>query len=153
MNYTTVENPRYADVGNALIGCDVTFENIGTVPFTASPNDTEAHGVEIFNRCVAGDFGTIAPYVDNSPTEAEMLVSWRASATCGALEMRRALRATGSLTAVTDYIATADELTQEAWQYATLFKRNDPLVLGVQALLGKTDTEVDDIFRLAVTLG
>jgi len=153
MEYTNVRGLSWANQENDSVNCEVTFVGIGEVPFSASNNDTEAHGVDIFTRCVAGDFGAIAPFVDTSPTEAELLVMWRSSATCGALEMRRALRATGSLTAVTDYIATADELTQEAWQYATLFKRNDPLVLGVQALLGKTDTEVDDIFRLAVTLG
>ena len=89
----------------------------------------------------------------NPPDPLAQLAAWRASATCGPLEIRRALRSTGDYAAIATYMATADELTQEAWNYATVFKRLDPLVLSVQELLGKTDEEVDALFRLAVTLG
>ena len=32
------------------------------MPFTASPDDTESHGQEIFAAAVAGEFGEVAPY-------------------------------------------------------------------------------------------
>lgn len=61
MNYTTVENPSWNRDGT-MIDCVVDFVGLGKLPFSASPNDLP-HGVEIYNRCVAGDFGPIADYV------------------------------------------------------------------------------------------
>ena len=70
MNYTTVENLVWTKDGN-MVDCVVDFTGIGKVPFTASPNDLP-HSVEIYNRCVAGEFGPIADYVpkpDEGPQE------------------------------------------------------------------------------------
>ncbi len=70
MKYRTVENLVRARNGQD-IDCVVDFVSIGKVPFTASPNDLP-HSVEIYNRCVAGDFGPIADYVpaaDEGPQE------------------------------------------------------------------------------------
>jgi len=39
------------------------------VPFTATPYDTEAHGREIFARCLAGEFGEIAPMEPKLPQQ------------------------------------------------------------------------------------
>jgi hypothetical protein len=61
MNYTTVENPTWTRDGT-MIDCVVDFVNLGKVPFTASPNDVP-HSVEIYNRCVSGDFGPVGAYV------------------------------------------------------------------------------------------
>lgn len=70
MNYTTVENPTWTRNGD-MIDCVVDFAGIGKVPFSASPNDLP-HGVEIYNRCIAGEFGPIADYIpqpDEGPQE------------------------------------------------------------------------------------
>jgi hypothetical protein len=63
-----VTNPRWADTAQTAIICTVTFPNhpMGyTEPhqFLAWPGDVEAHGRELFARCKAGEFGTVAPYV------------------------------------------------------------------------------------------
>jgi hypothetical protein len=63
MEYTTVTNVRYANKDHTAIVCDVTFVRLGTVSFTPTANDSEAHGREIYERCVAGEFGEIAEYV------------------------------------------------------------------------------------------
>jgi hypothetical protein len=68
MNYSTVKNPTFSSLDNSTIDCQVDFDLIGEVPFTANPNDTEAHGREIFARCISGEFGPVAPYV--APVEA-----------------------------------------------------------------------------------
>jgi hypothetical protein len=70
MNYITVENLFWTKDGSK-VDCVVDFAGIGKVPFSASPNDLP-HSVEIYNRCVAGDFGPIADYVpqpDEGPQE------------------------------------------------------------------------------------
>lgn len=63
MNYTTVLTPSWANTEHTLINVTVNFENIGEVQFIASPLDAEPHGKEIYDRCVAGEFGVIAPFV------------------------------------------------------------------------------------------
>lgn len=62
MNYTSVRNPQWSRDGS-MIDCVVEFDEIGEVVFSASPNDSVAHGREIYARCVAGDFGPVAEYV------------------------------------------------------------------------------------------
>ena len=71
---------------------------------------------------------------------------------CGALQIRRALRQLGLFTTITDWVAMQDEEIQEAWEYATTFKRLDPFILAAITALGKTDEEADALFALAATL-
>jgi hypothetical protein len=86
MNYSSVTNPTWADAEHSLIACNVNFDLIGdeseVVPFTASPNDVEAHGREIFERCVAGEFGPIAAYVapppPPTPTKTDLIAEFNA---------------------------------------------------------------------------
>ncbi len=80
------------------------------------------------------------------------LQQYRESLSCGPVQIRRALRATGYKQAIADWIATADEDTQEDWEYTTEVKRLDPMVLSAQASIGASDEEVDQIFELGKTL-
>ena len=42
----------------------VRFEEINEdLPFNATSFDSEPHGVDLYNRAKAGEFGVIAPYV------------------------------------------------------------------------------------------
>ena len=66
------KNPQWADENKTCINVEAKWKHIesqGYLEFTASPNDSEAHGVDLYNKCVAGDFGTIADYV--APEEGE----------------------------------------------------------------------------------
>jgi hypothetical protein len=69
MNYTSVKNPKWTSDERTSIECIVNFENIGEVPFAATPDDQHDHTTEIYNRCVAGEFGEIAEYVKPEPLE------------------------------------------------------------------------------------
>lgn len=62
MKYTTVSTLQWADAAHTAIIADVAFDEHGTLPFSASASDVEAHGREIFSRAVAGDFGPIAAF-------------------------------------------------------------------------------------------
>jgi len=61
------KNPQWGNEEHTLINVEAKFEHYeedwGYLPFMANPNDTEAHGVDLYNRCVNGEFGTIAEYV------------------------------------------------------------------------------------------
>jgi hypothetical protein len=70
MNYTSVTNPIWSDAEHSTIDClvDFTTDDLGIVPFTANPLDTSnPSSKQIFDECVAGDYGTIAEYVPPSP--------------------------------------------------------------------------------------
>jgi hypothetical protein len=62
-NYTTVKNCEYITDDGLYIGCEVTFDELGVVIFTASLNDSTEHGIEIYNRAKNGEFGPIKDYV------------------------------------------------------------------------------------------
>jgi hypothetical protein len=83
MQYTEVKNPMW-NRDHTIIVCEVTFEKIGTVPFSASPNDAYAHSIEIYQRCIAGDFGPISDYV-LAPDEGPQPVSIPTGQTNGML--------------------------------------------------------------------
>ena len=70
MEYTSVTNPVWADAENTIINCIVNFtaDGVGTVPFTANPLDTSnPSSKQIFDECVAGDYGPVAEYVPPAP--------------------------------------------------------------------------------------
>jgi hypothetical protein len=71
MEYTAVSNPRWNKEHTQIV-CDVTFVQIGTVPFSAALGDLP-HSVEIYERCMAGEFGPIAEYVP-APDEAPQTI-------------------------------------------------------------------------------
>lgn len=56
---------------HTAISMIVKFEEIPEeMPFLATPYDPMPYGVELFNNAVAGDYGTIAPYVPPTPPTA-----------------------------------------------------------------------------------
>ena len=68
MNYTNVTNPKWSNPEHTTIDCEVTFDEIGIVPFTANPLDTgNLSSKQIFDQCVAGDYGVVAEYVPPPP--------------------------------------------------------------------------------------
>lgn len=67
------QNPQWVDAEHTVINVEAKWEHLeseGYLPFTASPNDVEAHGRDLYNRIINGEFGTIAEYV--APPEPEV---------------------------------------------------------------------------------
>jgi len=67
------QNPRWVNAEHTLIDIEAKWEHLeseGYLTFTASPDDVEAHGVDLYNRIINGEFGTIAEYV--APPEPEV---------------------------------------------------------------------------------
>ena len=76
INLIDAQNPQWGDAEHTFINVEAKFEHYpeewGYLPFTANPNDTEAHGVDLYNRIINGEFGTIAEYVapvEEQPSE------------------------------------------------------------------------------------
>ena len=66
ITYSGVRNPKWVNSQQTMIECEVNwdhvdFEDWSPCGLVASGDEPYIH--DIFNRCVAGDFGTIADYV------------------------------------------------------------------------------------------
>lgn len=57
-----VRNPQWAFESGEFINVEVNHPVYGWIPFTASPNDVDQTGRDIYAACLAGDYGVIAPY-------------------------------------------------------------------------------------------
>ena len=53
---------------HGTIDCEINHPVHGWIPFTASPDDVEPLGLEIYSRAVAGEYGPIAAYQAPVPT-------------------------------------------------------------------------------------
>jgi len=62
---TSLKTPRWANPEKTQIDCEITTSQFGdeVLPFTASINDVEQHGRDIFNAIVSGEYGIIADYI------------------------------------------------------------------------------------------
>ena len=67
-------------------------------------------------------------------------------------QAKLALLQAGLLDDVEAAMTQADRATQIEWEYATEFRRDWPALIAMQPLLGLTDTQIDDLFKLAATL-
>lgn len=62
--YSDVTNPVYANAAGTAINVMVFFDHLKeVVQFTASRDDVEEHGREIFDLASAGEFGPVGDYV------------------------------------------------------------------------------------------
>ena len=57
-------NPKWANNAQTWVDLEVDFDELDEVyvPFTAMADDPEPHGVSLYNRAIAGDFGPIADF-------------------------------------------------------------------------------------------
>jgi hypothetical protein len=136
---------------------DDTLAEYSVYPLAATPMpayDPETQRIsEGLAELVDGVWMQTWVVTDLAPEElAERLAEWRQGMLVSPLQMRRALRAESLYSAITAYVEQQDADTQDAWEYAVEIRRDDALIAAAAAALGKTDVEVDDLFRLAASL-
>jgi len=71
---------------------------------------------------------------------------------CTPRQIRMLLSQQNLLTKVESYINNMDEITKIEWEYAQEIKRNHPVILSLSVILGFTETQTDDLFKLAMNL-
>lgn len=109
--------------------------------------------------------GTSLEVVDNVVVETLMLFDkteeeldlevdmYRESLVVTPWQIRKALNQLSLRDSVEQAISLSnDHNLKDAWQYATEFVRNDPLVISLGVALGKSDAELDALFELAKSL-
>jgi hypothetical protein len=137
-----VRNPQYNAAGT--IDMEMEHPTFGWIPFTASPDDSEQHGRELYAQALAGELGPVAPYVapPSPPPVIPTSVTMR--------QARLALLGAGLLDQVN--AAITDPAAQIEWEYATTVERNSPLVQNLSIGLGLTEEQLDSLFTTASTL-
>ncbi|WP_434767901.1 tail fiber assembly protein [Pseudomonas triticicola] len=116
MTILSARQPCWNDVEHTSLNLLVTFEetreSLGEVPFTASPNDPESHGRELFERATALEYGGIA-----EPDEEQLKDAMRMkSSALSALASSMIAKLQGDLSTLQDSealgMATDEEITQ-----------------------------------------
>ena len=147
MNYINVKNPAYADQSGLIIDCVIVLDDDSEIPFAAASDDCTDYGVEIYNKCVNGDYGAVSEYIPPVAIVPNVVTMRQA---------RLALLANGLLADIETEIANMAEPDKSAvtieWEYSQTVERDRPFVTTLGSLLGLSDAELDDLFVLAATL-
>jgi hypothetical protein len=104
---------------------------------------------EVITDSITGEITTVE--IDG-PTEAELLATERAGMVCSRFQAKAALHLAGLLDTIEAVVAAADPVAQIAWADATDFRRNSPTIAALAAGTGLTDAQIDDLFRVAMTI-
>jgi hypothetical protein len=79
MQLEYAKNPVWANAEHTMIDLTIKWVEIdGELPFTASPDDCEEHGLAIFAAAVAGEYGAVTEFVPYVPTQEEKAAAIRA---------------------------------------------------------------------------
>lgn len=141
-------NPAFTASGR--IDCEIEHPVFGWLPFRLDPEDTGAEFDVAGLHAAILEAGGVAPYVPPDP--AALLLAERSAMRCSRFQARAALHNAGLLVAVEAAVAGADPFVQIAWQDATEFYRGSPTIAALQAAVGLTDEQVDNLFRAAAQI-
>ena len=127
---------------NALGGIDleVNHPQHGWIPFTATTDDPEQFGRDLFAEASAGD---VAPYVP-APAPIPDRVTAR--------QFKLQLLAAGLLDQVEAWIASQSQAVQIAYSNSGTFVRDEPMMQAGFAALGFTPEQIDAFFAAAAAL-
>ena len=135
---TEYRNPTYNQFGG--IDLEVNHPQLGWIPFTASADDPEEYGRNLFAAASAGD---VAPYVP-APAPVPDRVTAR--------QFKLQLLAAGLLDQVEAWIASQSQAVQIAYNNSGTFVRDEPMMQAGFAALGFTGEQIDAFFTAAAAL-
>jgi len=138
-------NPIFTVSG--AIDCEINHPEFGWIPFTASADDVEPLGNEVFNTLKHIATAYVEPYTD----PAETLARERAAMACTPMQGILALGEAnwGTILAYRDTAPWQEKVIIDS---AQTWVRNSQNIAFFQYLLGFTDTQVDDLFRAAMLI-
>ena len=145
----------YATVDQSGFPSGYYSEDVHKIIPSGAIEITETQYAELLNNSgrrkvqVISGVASIVEYAPSPPTPEQIRA---AMPTISAWQVRKALNAAGLRATVEAAVAASDEETKDAWEYATEYKRTDPVLLRAAAVIGLTDQQLDDLFALARTL-
>lgn len=145
MKITNITNLTWANAEHTIVNATVTHSEFGIISFSASPDDVEAYGREIFEDAVAGKFGIIAEYI---PPVVSVGVPQEISKAQGIAVMSK-VPVGGSnlwLTVKAYFDTEADEISRDLFKAITVFNRQSPMLNNLKGLFGMDDATLDQLF-------
>ncbi|NBT32930.1 MAG: hypothetical protein EBT13_13795 [Rhodobacteraceae bacterium] len=76
----------------------------------------------------------------------------RARMTVSRFQAKAALMQAGLLPQIETLMASADPIAQLAWAEAVEFRRDSPTIAALAASAGLSETQIDDLFRAAMSI-
>ncbi len=70
---------------------------------------------------------------------------------CTPRQARLALNELGERDIVESAVAASSRDVQDSWEYSTVYKRTDPMIIMLSSGLGWGDDKIDELFALAIT--
>lgn len=130
-------------ISDGLIGGRGEFINPADAP-VATPTVGVLLGVHADPLTQKVEGGDLVPYTPPPPAPVPVYVvsPW---------QMRRALNQIGLRATVEAAVAAGDQDTKDGWEFASEFRRDNALLLGMAAALNLTEQDLDDLFTLAAT--
>jgi hypothetical protein len=125
------------------IDCEIDHPVYGWIPFTASPDDTEEYGRDIF----AAASVDATPFVPPTPEEVRPTLP-----SLTARQLRLALLSIGIHEADVDFKLVNDPAGMVEWRYASYFRRTHPLVDALGATFSITPEQTDALWLWASEL-
>lgn len=139
------KNPQYSSPDKSTIDVDLNHPEYGWIPFTASPDDPEQLGRDLYAAAMSGEYGDISPYVAPPEPEPEPpYVPQQVTRRQG----RLALLDAGKLAAVEAAVESAGMAAQIEYE-ADTWERGNAFLQSMWAQLGGTEAELDALFILA----
>lgn len=152
-----VRNPRWMNADQTMLDVEVLFEELrpmGFVAFTTNPDADTDHGVEIWDKAIAGEYGPIAEFVPPTPehVRANMpnLERWRVNTV---IDLEPGLRE--KIDAAIDAMPEPQRtISKNKLADVQMFSRTDPLfdLIGSDPSIGKTPEDIDAMWELALSL-
>lgn len=151
------KNPRWVDAAHTIVDMDVLFSELspmGYVPFTTMSNADTNHGVELWIKSNAGEYGPIADFVD--PTLEQIreqmpdLERWRVN-TIIDLEPGLREKIDAAIEAMPEPQRT---ISKNKLSHVQMFRRKDVLfeMIGSVPAIGKTPEDIDAMWEAGAAL-
>jgi len=138
MEYRNAKYNRYG-----TIDCEVNHPKFGWVPYTASPDDVEELGKELYAEVAKGEVGEYVP-----PPPPPEVIPERVTAR----QFKMQLEKDGLLSSVEAWVGQQTKLVQIAYANSGTFVRDEPMMQAGFAALGFQTAQIDAFFKSAFAL-
>ena len=139
-----VTNLRWDNAEQTMLTADVLFEELqalGPIPFSTQDGADTAHGQEIWDKAIAGDYGPIPAYAAPSIENVRL-----AMPRLTPRQIRLGMLSVGITESQVDAALANDAYGLIEWKYATEFSRTHPLIDALGTTFQLTPEQIDSLW-------
>lgn len=142
INLISASNLKWANAEQTMLIADCVFSHFpeSVLPASTTNHENEAHLKDLWERGLAGEFGLIETYIEHKIVPNQITP----------LQAKTVLLNHNLLDTVSTYIENLNGVdgkkTQLAWEFASSFDRDHPLITTIGSALNLTSEQIDDLF-------